>query len=265
MSEMVVPIRHVSARSNPLLMRLRKRLGDPGAYRQQGDLLLEGDHLCSAYLQRGLMGSCQALVSDIAWKMPDLRKIAQSASSIIVVPETLMAHISSLEFAPKIAFLVPWVSETQISNETSTLILDRLQDPGNVGAILRSAAAFGFTQILAIKGTCALWSPKVLRAGMGAHFGLRLIEGIDSQDLAALDIPLLATSSHATSVLQETELPWPCAWVVGNEGQGVGDELMQRCQYALRIPQPGGEESLNVAAATAVCLYESVRLRCLRH
>ena len=115
--------------------------------------------------------------------------------------------------------------------------------------------------MIALKGTAALWSPKVLRAGMGAHFGLNLIEGATEEDLSALALPMLATSSHAERSIHDTTLPWPCAWVMGHEGQGVSTALLGRCALSLRIPQPGGEESLNVAAAAAVCFYESARQR----
>ncbi len=114
---------------------------------------------------------------------------------------------------------------------------------------------------MAFKGTAALWAPKVLRAGMGAHFGLNLVEGVDSPH--GLGVPLLAGSSHAAQAIHEVALPWPCGWVLGHEGQGVSPSLMQQCEMVLRIPQPGGEESLNVAAAAAVCLYESARQRLL--
>jgi TrmH family RNA methyltransferase len=141
----------------------------------------------------------------------------------------------------------------------ASVVLDRVQDPGNVGSILRSAAAFGVPQVLALKGTVALWSPKVLRAGMGAHFGLHLVEGLAPEDLAAVGVPLVATSSHAGHQLPDAPLPQPCAWVLGHEGQGVHADLLARCALQVSIPQPGGEESLNVAAAAAVCLYESAR------
>ena len=113
-----------------------------------------------------------------------------------------------------------------------------------------------------MKGTAALWSPKVLRAGMGAHFGLHLVEGLAAEALEALTVPLLATSSHAAQAIHAVRLPWPCAWVLGHEGQGVAAALQARCAQVLSIPQPGGEESLNVAAAAAVCFYESARQRC---
>ena len=96
---------------------------------------------------------------------------------------------------------------------------------------------------------------------MGAHFALALREGLDAAALRSLRVPLVATSSHASVALPDARLPEPCAWVLGHEGQGVAEELLARCALELRIPQPGGEESLNVAAAAAICLYESMRRR----
>jgi TrmH family RNA methyltransferase len=143
----------------------------------------------------------------------------------------------------------------------ASVILDRVQDAGNVGAILRSASAFGFRQVIALQGTAALWSPKVLRAGMGAHWGLQLIEGADIDLLNALTLPLLVTSSHRGShlhqMLLKKELTMPCAWALGHEGQGICDALELRASVHVRIAQPGGEESLNVATAAAICLHAS--------
>jgi TrmH family RNA methyltransferase len=114
---------------------------------------------------------------------------------------------------------------------------------------------------VALKGTAALWSPKVLRAGMGAHFALRLVEAAGTPALDELGLPLLGTSSHTTLELHRCRLPSPAAWVFGHEGQGMDPGLAARCEAVVRIPQPGGEESLNVAAAAAICLYESLRQR----
>jgi len=94
---------------------------------------------------------------------------------------------------------------------------------------------------------------------MGAHFALRLVEGLEAAALDALAVPLVAASPHASEILGRAALPQPCAWIFGHEGQGVSAALRARCALVLRIPQPGGEESLNVAAAAAVCLYESMR------
>ncbi|MBW8828636.1 MAG: RNA methyltransferase [Burkholderiales bacterium] len=251
-------VKQITSRDNPLLVRLRKLAGDPGAYRKLGEVWIEGDHLCAALLERGGNAS-HAVVTELAWDQPRYRELASRADTVLVVPQALMNGLSALESSAPIGFVVSWQGAGTLQNDAPTIVLDRLQDAGNVGTILRSASAFGFTQVIAIKGTAALWSPKVLRAGMGAHFGLRLVEGAES--LQGLDLPLLAASSHAAQAIHEAHLPWPCAWVMGHEGQGVSGALMNQCTTTLRIPQPGGEESLNVSAAAAICMYESSRRR----
>ena len=253
-------VKSVTSRDNPLLVRLRKLAGDPGGYRKAGEVWLEGDHLVSAFLHRGGHAP-QAVITERGWENDRLRELANQADAVAIVPEALMAGLSTLESPAPLGFAVPWAGAGEPRPGVPTVVLDRLQDAGNVGAVLRSASAFGFAQVVALKGTAALWSPKVLRAGMGAHFALQLAEVADLAALDHLRLPLVATSSHAAQALHEVDLPWPCAWVMGHEGQGVSPELMARCTLALRIPQPGGEESLNVAAAAAVCLYESARQR----
>jgi TrmH family RNA methyltransferase len=158
-------------------------------------------------------------------------------------------------------FLVDTAAPRALQSGVATVVLDRVQDAGNVGSILRSASAFGFRQVAALKGSAALWAPKVLRAGMGAHFALDLVEGLALDDLHALDVPLLVTSSHAGDFLHRAALPWPCAWVLGHEGQGVSPALEAQAAQHIRIAQPGGEESLNVAAAAAICLHASGAMR----
>ncbi|HJV60013.1 MAG TPA: RNA methyltransferase [Albitalea sp.] len=251
-------VKAISSRDNPLLARLRKLAADPGAYRKLGEVWIEGDHLCSAFVQRGGTAA-QAVITEAAWQDDALRALAVHAAAVAIVPAALMGSLSTLESPPPMGFAVPWQGSGTLEPDMPSVVLDRLQDAGNVGTILRSASAFGFTQVIAMKGTAALWSPKVLRAGMGAHFGLRLVEGVESVE--ALGVPLLATSSHADQAIHRATLPWPCAWVLGHEGQGVSEALLRRCAMSLRIPQPGGEESLNVGAAAAVCLYESARQR----
>lgn len=248
----------ISSRDNPLLQRLRKLAQDPAGYRRAGQVWLEGEHLCAALRQRGGVAE-QAVVTEAAWQDAPLRDLARAAARVAIVPAALFKGISGLESPAGIGFVMTLPPVAAIEVRAASIVLDRVQDPGNVGSILRSASAFGFGQVLAIQGTAALWSPKVLRAGMGAHFGLRLIEGLDEAALSALQVPLVATSSHAGSALPQAALPRPCAWVLGHEGQGVSAALLSRCALRVRIPQPGGEESLNVAAAAAVCLYESAR------
>ena len=255
-------VKAISSRDNPLLVRVRKLGRDPVAYRKLGELWIEGDHLCRAFLQRGGV-PLHAVVSEPAWATP-LRDLALRAASVTVLPEALMAGVSALESPAPIGFVVSWHGAAALLPDAPTVVLDRLQDAGNVGTVLRSASAFGFKQVVALKGTAALWSPKVLRAGMGAHFGLSLIEGVEAAALSSLSVPMLATSSHAAQAIDQVALPWPCAWVLGHEGEGVSVLVQSQCHQALCIPQPGGEESLNVGAAAAVCLYESARQRLSR-
>ncbi len=254
---MLEPVR-ITSRDNPLLVRLRRLAGDAAAYRRVGQVWLEGDHLCSALRQRGGPAQ-QALLTEEAWQQPALRELAGWAERMAVVPAALFAGVSTLESPGSIGFVLDLPAPALLQPQAATVVLDRVQDAGNVGSILRSAAAFGVQQVLALKGTAALWSPKVLRAGMGAHFGLHLAEGLEESALAELQVPLVATNPHAGVMLPQVALPRPCAWVLGHEGQGVGAALLARCALQVCIPQPGGEESLNVAAAAAVCLYESAR------
>jgi TrmH family RNA methyltransferase len=250
--------RVVTSRDNPLLVSLRKLVRDSGAYRRAGQVWIEGDHLCAALCARGGVAR-QAVLTEAGWQQSALQALARSAAQVVVVPDSLFAGFSTLESPARIGFVIDLPEPPDVLPHAPTVVLDRVQDSGNVGSILRSAAAFGVRQVLALKGTAALWSPKVLRAGMGAHFGLRLSEGLDESALDALALPWVATSSHGGVDLPRADLPVPCAWVLGHEGQGVSQALLHRCGLRVRIPQPGGEESLNVAAAAAVCLYESAR------
>jgi TrmH family RNA methyltransferase len=251
----------IRSRDNPSLALVRRALRDPGAYRRDGALLwLEGDHLLRACLARGRPVQ-QVLVAESAWAQPALRELARQAQRVLVLPDALFRELSTLESPASIGALIERPQAEALRGDVPTVLLDRLQDAGNVGSILRSAAALGVQQVVALKGSAALWSPKVLRSGMGAHFALQLHEGLLPGELQALSLPWVATSSHAPDLLHRCALPQPCCWVFGHEGQGVAPELMARCALRLRIAQPGGGESLNVAAAAAICLHEGVRQR----
>jgi RNA methyltransferase, TrmH family len=252
------PLR-ISSAGNPLIKDLRRLTQDSTAYRKQGRVWLEGDHLCRAALARGYKPAL-AVFSESFWAQAPI-DIAQAATKNIVVADSLLAEISSLESPAPVGFVMDLDPPQSVLSGMASVIFDRVQDAGNVGSILRSAAAFGFGQILALKGTAALWSPKVLRAGMGAHFALRLVEGVECQDLDALAVPVVVTSSHHGNFLHQQALPAVCAWVLGHEGQGVSKDLVARASLQVRIAQPGGEESLNVAAAAAICLHASAMSR----
>jgi TrmH family RNA methyltransferase len=246
----------VTSRDNPGLVQLRKLAHDPGAYRKTGRIWVEGEHLCEAAAARGVRPA-QAVVAESGRQLKGVQALARSATRIAIVPDALFKSVSALDSPARLGFVLAHPAGAALQAGIPTVVLDRVQDPGNVGSILRTAAALGTRQVAALEGTCALWSPKVLRAGMGAHFALALVEGLHPGALDALELPLVATSSHAPRTLRDGALPWPCAWVFGHEGQGVGAGLAARCALTVRIPQPGGQESLNVAAAAAICLYES--------
>jgi TrmH family RNA methyltransferase len=249
----------ITSRDNPLLKELRRLSQDSTAYRKLGRVWLEGDHLCRAALDRGVKPELAVFAESLWASAP--AAWTQAAAKNAVLPDALFAEISGLESPARMGFVLSAPTSQEIQPQTATVVLDRVQDAGNVGAILRSASAFGFKQVLAVKGTAALWSPKVLRAGMGAHFGLHLVEGLSYEALQALAVPMVATSSHQGpflhQLLAQGKLPMPCAWLMGHEGQGVAPELAERATLAVRIAQPGGEESLNVATAAAICLHAS--------
>ena len=293
----------IQSRENPLFKQLKRLVQESGAYRKQGRVWVEGEHLCSAARLRGWRPEV-VVYAESVWRaqaphpslspkgrgrsaVPDFLPLplgegrgegsqldthhefikqnrppapthqASEAIKTVVIADALWREFTALESPAGMGYVLVLPEAPALQSDAPTVVLDRVQDAGNVGSILRSAAAFGFTQIAAIKGTALLWSPKVLRAGMGAHFALRLVEGLDEAALDALKLPLLATNPHEGDWLHRTELPWPCGWLMGHEGQGVSKALQQRAARQIRIAQPGGEESLNVAAAAAICLHAS--------
>ena len=203
----------ITSRDNPLVKELRRLSQDSTAYRKLGRVWLEGDHLCRAALTRGIRPE-HAVFAQSQWDTAP-REWTVAAPRNTVLPDALFAEVSGLESPARMGFVMTVPVAPAILRHTPTVVLDRVQDAGNVGSILRSASAFGFQQVLAIKGAAALW------------------------------------------LLAQQALPMPCAWLMGHEGQGVSPQLAQQAALSVRIAQPGGEESLNVAAAAAICLHAS--------
>jgi TrmH family RNA methyltransferase len=253
------PVQHITSRDNALLKDLRRLSKETIAYRKQGRFWVEGDHLCRAALVRGVQPVI-GVFSESFWPLVSIQ-FSEAALKNIIISDVFFKDISGLESPASMGFVFDLPVCIELKPQVPSVILDRVQDAGNVGSILRSASAFGFGQIIALKGTAALWSPKVLRAGMGAHWGLQLIEGVTLTEVSRLTIPILVTSSHRGDFLHQSlhnkSLPTPCAWALGHEGQGVSAELEAMAHVHVRIAQPGGEESLNVGAAAAICLHAS--------
>ena len=252
-------VQKIESRHNPAFKALRALAQDNSAYRKRGQIWLEGDHRCRAAHSRGWTVDLAVFAQSMWERLGDASVL--STQRAMVLPDARFNTLSPLAEDQKMGFVIDLPVAPVMAPGLATVVLDQVHDAGNVGSILRSAAAFGFAQIVALRGTAGLWSPKVLRAGMGAHFAMRLVESATLEDALALGVPMLATSSHQGDWLHQCvgsmALPWPCAWLLGHEGQGVQAALLAAAQRCVRIAQPGGEESLNVAAAAAVCLHAS--------
>lgn len=255
-------IKHISSKSNPWFKKIKELANDNKAYREHGQVWLEGENLCRAAITRGKRLQEVVLSEAMSSSVMDFWK--PHANTVIILPDLLMRNLSPLASAAWMGAIVDLPDPHELHSNLSTVVLDRLQDPGNVGSILRSAAAFGFKQVVTTPQSVALWSSKVIRAAMGAHFGLELIESVSIQSLLLMKMPVLVTSSHQGQALrqlvQKQALPSPCMWVFGHEGQGASLEWFDQADLKVMIEQPGGEESLNVAAAAAICLHASASL-----
>lgn len=257
-------IKSVTSRDNPHYKQLRQLATSAQARRKLGKTLLDGVHLCEAWLEhRGAPEMC--VISEGMRDHPEVLRIAMRCRSLGAIclqfPDALFAPLSQVEHGVELLFVVavPASQATPVTG-SSAVLLDGLQDPGNLGSILRSAAAAGVRQVICGEGTAAAWSPKVLRAGMGAHFVLDIVEHANlCHVIANAKLPVYATSSHATTSLYDTALDAPCAWLFGHEGTGISAELAALVTASLAIPQQAGVESMNVAAAAAVCLFEQRR------
>lgn len=257
-------MKKVSSRDNPLYKELKLLASSSQARRKAGRTLLDGVHLCEAYLsQVGMPPLC--IVSESSLAHAEVASILQQCESAhvqcVALPESLYQAVSQVEHGIGLLFVVD-TPQAALPEKLvqSAVLLDGLQDPGNLGSILRSAAAAGIEYVFCSKGTAFAWSPKVLRAGMGAHFILKIFENVD---LAALmktaRLPILATSSHATQRIYDVDLRQSVAWLFGHEGQGVSAELLEAATHPVSIPHRGAIESLNVAASAAVCFFEQLR------
>ena len=267
----------ITSKDNPLFkeIRLLQATGSKGqkARITSGQALLEGIHLVQTWV--GDPALKILVTSEIGLKNAEIVEAVYShleicpGSKVFQLDSALWDLMSELVNAPHIAGLLD-LPKTCLAPSQSigtlagdVLVLDRIQDAGNVGSILRTAAAAGFTQVIALSGCAHLWSTKVLRAGMGAHRLLDLYEGWSNQQvLSAITAPLLAATADAEQDLFDLKkvLQHPVAWVMGSEGHGVSEDLMAQAK-GVSIPIDPRVESLNVSTAAAVCLFETVRVR----
>lgn len=261
----------ITSRSNPEIKRLHALAQSAKDRRKLGLSVLDGAHLLRAALEArwplhavfvSEQGQSQAEIAALLAQISS----AQPTLPITLLPDALFASISPVDAPSGVLALITYPASVvavpdQPAVEGSVLLLEGVQDPGNLGTIVRTAAAAGIREVLLSSGCTQAWSPRALRAGMGGHFVLTIREQVDLQAyLATYAGPVVATSLGAGSQdVYACDLAQPVAWLFGSEGQGLSDALMAYASVRVRIPMMTGVESLNVAAAVAVCLFEQVR------
>ena len=248
----------VSSRANPAFKSLLKLKESARARRNERLALLDGAHLVATYLER--VGAPRALaVTGAAAKTPAIQALIKREP--IVLSDALFGKLSSLTTPAGILAAVAIPAVRSVPREAACcLLLEDIQDPGNLGSILRSAAAAGVEHVLLSRGCADPWSPRVLRAAMGAHFFLNVVEASDLPAFAgAYQGQVVATAAAAARSIFELDLKQSTAFLIGNEGAGLSAQLLATANVQAAVPMPGGVESINVAAASAICLFERVR------
>jgi len=251
----------ITSRDNPRVRRWRALVCDAAARRREKSALVEGAHLVAACLDSRTPIKT-LLLSKAGAARPELASLAKRSGKIeILLSDALFRLIADTETPSGIAAEIALpTSKTELGTAASCVFLEGIQDAGNVGAILRSAAAFGVSHGVLGTGCADTWSPKVLRAGMGAHFSMTLIQNADlSQAIAAFGGKVACTVARGGRALKDADLSGRIGWIFGAEGQGVSETLAARASLKVSIPMPGGSESINVAAAAAICFYELSR------
>jgi len=256
----------IRSRDNPQVKALVKLAGSSRERSKTGTTLLEGEHLVRAYRESG--GRAETIfAAETAMAKPEIRALLEGApaDARLVLADRLVDRISQLVSAAGVGAVVR-TPEPRLLPRTlaSCVLLENIQDPGNLGSILRSAVAAGIAQVFLSRGSVFAWSPKVLRAGMGAHFFLSIFEAVDPAEVArGFPGRIVAMEPRAQPSLFDLDLKGPVAWIFGNEGAGLSESVLRLATHRARIPMPGSAESLNVAAAAAICLFEQLRQRAL--
>lgn len=251
-------LKSITSRDNPAYREILALATDRRARRQAAKTVLDGPHLLESALAAGVRPE-HLVISEQATQGPLAERLESLADvSTLVVPETLFATLSPVD-TPQGLLAVIAVPKPEMGEAELVMLLENIQDPGNLGALIRVAAAAGVEAVCLSQGCAEAWSPKCLRGGQGAHFLVDIHEGVDLPDYArGFTGTLHAASLGATESLYALDLRGRVGFAFGNEGAGLSAEL---CAVArpFRIPMPGQVESLNVATAAAVCLFERVR------
>lgn len=262
-------MKHIESAQNNQLKQLGKLLSQSKERRNTGLCVLEGIHLLQACLAAGQM-PIHVFIPQNRLTHPEIQALISTlpTSCCTSVAPTLLGRIGSLKDADEVMTLIHIPKTNEFSENSrwheDCVVLDRVQDPGNIGTVLRSAAASGVQNIVLGEGCADAYSPKVLRAAMGAHFLLNIQERVDLQDWQRhYTGRVLATALHENNnfSLYDVDLADTTAWIFGNEGSGVDEALLRTADATIRIPMLGQTESLNIAMAATICLFEQMRQR----
>lgn len=247
----------ISSRDNPAYKKLHRLAEDARECRKQGRTLIDGPHLVAAYREQVGLPEL-LLVSESGSGHTELQALidAHAGSDIVLLKDALFKGLSGVDSPIGIAAVIRIPQETPIFTGGSCVLLDAIQDAGNVGSILRSSAAAGIRDIFLGPGCASAWSPRVLRAAQGAHFRQRIRESADlAQFLREYRGKSCATVVSGGMSLYDLRQSGDIAWIFGNEGCGVSPVLSALASRLVTIPMATHMESLNVAAAAAVCLF----------
>jgi len=255
-------MKQISSAANPRYKALRRLVQSSQERRQTGLSVLDGVHLAAAYREH--VGPPRAIaVSRSGLANPEVRALLEKVggTEILELGDRLFGTLSSVATPTGILAVVETPRARDVPRAMDACVmLEDLQDPGNLGSILRSCAASGVRHVLLSKGSVHAWSPRVLRAGMGAHFALSIHEEADLLATARnFSGRLVATHAGAPQAVFDADLKGRVGLMFGNEGAGLSAALAATAHSVVSIPMPGTAESLNVAAAAAVCLFERVR------
>ena len=256
----------IRSRDNPFVKQLIALAHSSRERKKSGLTVLDGIHLVRAYLD-AVDEPVAMAISETAQQRPEVLELLTRRGNATknLLADTLMASASTLDSPAFMMAIVPTPVAQAIADDTdAVLALDDVQDPGNVGSMLRSAAAAGVRHVALSKSCAFAWSPKVLRAAQGAHFSLNIGEGVDLVEFIkrfrGQSLALVAQTEN-TKPLHAMDLSIPTVFLIGNEGAGLSHGLKLAATHRITIPMPGKIESLNAAAAGAICLFELVRQR----
>jgi len=254
-------VKLIQSRDNTFFKQL-KRLAESGRERRKtGRTLLDGLHLVEAW-ENHCGAVEQLVVGESALAGGEIAAYVGSRECTVLT-DSLLRDLGIVETPSGLLAIVELPGAGRaIDLDADAVLLDGVQDPGNLGSLLRTAAAAGVRQVLLSPGCAAAWSPKVLRAGQGAHFILDVHEEADlAKFVTSYRGTTAVTCLDGATPLFSANWQGPLAWVFGAEGLGVRPDLVAAAGLRVRIPMPGAVESLNVGAAAAICLFEMVRRR----